>query len=120
MGILAAEISGRRWVPGVASFRPHAYRSEDYEGVKDFARGWMRAYLILREKAWRWNADKEIQAIVKDINLTSTKGPGVGKFSKKGSAALVEHSFDKDAMAGKRLPYELLDQLTVDILLGAR
>ena len=96
----------------------HAYRTEDIEGVKDFARGCMRTYLILKEKAARWNADKEIQAILKDINLTSTKGPGVGKFSKKGSAALLGHSFDKDAMAAKRLPYELLDQLTVDIFVG--
>jgi len=57
---------------------------------------------------------------LKDINSASTKGPGVGKHSKKGSTALLAHSFDKDAMAAKRLPYELLDQLTVDILLGAR
>src|SRR5258708_3469341 len=105
---------------GSRHFDAHAYRTENYDGVKDFARGCMKTYLILKDKAARWNADKEIQAIVKDINLTSTKGPGVGKFSKKGSAALVEHSFDKDAMAGKRLPYELLDQLTVDILLGVR
>jgi xylose isomerase len=105
---------------GSRHFDAHAYRTENYDGVKDFARGCMKTYLILKEKAARWNADKQIQAIVKDINLTSTKGPGVGKYSKKGSAALLGHSFDKDAMAAKRLPYELLDQLTVDILLGAR
>ena len=49
-------------------FDAHAYRTEDYEGVKDFARGCMRTYLILREKARRWNADAEIQAIVRDLN----------------------------------------------------
>ena len=32
-----------------------------------------------------------------------------------GSAALLAHVFDKDAIAQKRLPYEVLDQLTVDI-----
>jgi xylose isomerase len=105
---------------GSRHFDAHAYRTENYDGVKDFARGCMKTYLILKEKAARWNADKEIQAILKDINTTSTKGPGVGKYSKKGAAALLGHSFDKDAMAGKRLPYELLDQLTVDILLGVR
>ena len=105
---------------GSRHFDAHAYRTENYDGVKDFARGCMKTYLILKDKAARWNADKEIQAIIKDINTTSTKGPGVGKYSKKGSAALLSHSFDKDAMAAKRLPYELLDQLTVDILLGVR
>jgi len=105
---------------GSRHFDAHAYRTENYDGVKDFARGCMKTYLILKDKAARWNADKEIQAILKDINTSSTKGPGVGKYSKKGSAALLGHSFDKDAMAVKRLPYEALDQLTVDILLGAR
>jgi xylose isomerase len=105
---------------GSRHFDAHAYRTENYDGVKDFARGCMRTYLILKDKAARWNADKEIQAILKDINSTSTKSPSVGKYSKKGGAALLAHSFDKDAMAAKRLPYELLDQLTVDILLGVR
>jgi xylose isomerase len=105
---------------GSRHFDAHAYRTENYDGVKDFARGCMKTYLILKDKAARWNADKAIQSLLKDINAPSTKGPGVGKYSKKGSAALLGHSFDKDAMAAKRLPYELLDQLTVDILLGAR
>src|SRR6202521_1282015 len=49
---------------GPRHFDAHAYRTEDYEGVKDFARGCMRTYLMLKEKAARWNADKEIQAIL--------------------------------------------------------
>ena len=49
---------------GSRHFDAHAYRTEDYEGVKDFARGCMRTYLILKEKATHWNADKEIQAIL--------------------------------------------------------
>jgi xylose isomerase len=105
---------------GSRHFDAHAYRTENYEGVKDFARGCMRTYLILKEKAARWNADKEIQAIVKDINTTSSKTPGAGKYSKKGAEALLAHKFDKEAMMDKRLPYELLDQLTVDVLLGVR
>ena len=36
---------------GPRHFDAHAYRTEDYEGVKDFARGCMRTYLILKEKA---------------------------------------------------------------------
>ncbi len=37
--------------PGMRHFDSHAYRTEDLEGVKDFARGCMRTYLIYKEKA---------------------------------------------------------------------
>jgi xylose isomerase len=105
---------------GPRHFDAHAYRTEDYEGVKDFARGCMRTYLMLKEKAAQWNADKEIQSILADINKPSLKSPAVGKYSNKGSEALLGFMFDKDEMMKKRLPYERLDQLTVDILLGNR
>lgn len=40
---------------GPRHFDAHAYRTEDDKGVKDFARGCMRTYLILKEKAHRWS-----------------------------------------------------------------
>ena len=80
----------------------------------------MRTYLVLKEKAARWNADQEIQAILKEINEGRNGVPPVGHYSKQGVTTLLGHSFDKDAMMTKRLPYERLDQITVDILLGAR
>ena len=49
---------------GSRHFDSHAYRTSDYEDVKEFARGCMRTYLILKEKAERWNADPEIQGLV--------------------------------------------------------
>jgi xylose isomerase len=104
---------------GSRHFDAHAYRTEDYKGVKDFAIGCMRTYLILKEKAERWNADKEIQAILKEISADHG-APPVGGFSKKGSGTLLKHGFDKDAMLRKRLPYERLDQLTIEVLLGVR
>jgi xylose isomerase len=105
---------------GPRHFDAHAYRTEDYEGVKDFARGCMRTYLILKEKAQAWNEDRDIQAILQDIN-SGTKGvPAVKQYSKKVTAALLAHEFEKDKMRKRRLPYECLDQLTVDLLLGAR
>jgi len=105
---------------GSRHFDAHAYRTEDYDGVKDFARGCMRTYLILKEKARRWNADREIQAILNEISSNSNGTPAVGRYSKQGSAALLSHVFDKDAILKKRLPYERLDQMTMDILTGAR
>ncbi len=105
---------------GSRHFDAHAYRTEDCLGVRDFARGCMRTYLILKEKACRWNADKEIQAIVREINPAPNGTPPIGSYSKAGSSALLSHTFDKDAIMQKRLPYERLDQLTVDLLTGAR
>ncbi len=105
---------------GPRHFDAHAYRTEDHTGVKDFARGCMRTYLILKEKAARWNADHEIQSILKAVTATPPGTPATGRYSEAGSAALLAHVFNKDEIAAKRLPYELLDQLTVDILLGVR
>ncbi len=105
---------------GSRHFDAHAYRTEDYDGVRDFARGCMRTYLILKHKACRWNTDQEIQAILKEILPAPAATPAVGRFSKQGASALLSHVFDKDAIMKKRLPYERLDQLTVDILTGVR
>ena len=105
---------------GPRHFDAHAYRTEDYEGVKDFARGCMKTYLILKDKAARWNADKEIQGILRDLSKAPKSTPAVGKFSKKGAQALLGHDFDKDTILKKRLPYERLDQLTIEVLLGVR
>lgn len=54
-------------MPGHVTFDAHAYRTEDYDGVKDFARGCMRTYLILKEKAARWNDNKEIKEILREF-----------------------------------------------------
>src|SRR5216683_5864432 len=90
---------------GPRHFDAHAYRTEDYEGVKDFARGSMRSYLIYKEKGRRWNADAEIQALLQQIEADST-GIAAGKFSRKNVANLLESTFDKERIAKKPLPYE--------------
>lgn len=105
---------------GSRHFDAHAYRTEDYEGVKDFARGCMRTYLILKDKAARWNADTEIKALLAELNELGNGAPSVGKFTKEGAQALLGYHFDRAAMASQGLKYERLDQLTIDILLGVR
>ncbi len=105
---------------GPRHFDAHAYRPEDCEGVRDFARGCMRTYLILKDKAEQWNGDREIQAILKQISAGQDGIPKLDRFSKDNTAKLFKHVFDKDAMLRKRLPYEKLDQLTIDVLLGVR
>ena len=77
---------------GSRHFDAHAYRTEDYEGVKDFARGCMRTYLILKEKARQFNADPEIQALLAEINADDgTMAPFQGKFSPEKANALKAH-----------------------------
>jgi xylose isomerase len=105
---------------GPRHFDAHAYRTEDYEGVRDFARGCMRTYLILKEKARRWGSDKEIQGILGEIAGNGTDALKLSHYSKEGASKLLTLVFNKDEILKKRLPYERLDQLTVDLLLGVR
>ena len=106
---------------GSRHFDGHAYRTEDYEGVKDFARGCMRTYLILKEKAMQWNADKEIQALVAEINADDgSMNKYFGKYSSEKAEGLKAENFDRSALSARGLKYERLDQLTVEILLGVR
>ena len=80
----------------------------------------MRTYLILKEKAARWNADTEIQAIVKEVHEASMPTPPEAKYSASHLATLLGTNFDRATLAAKNLPYERLDQLTVEVLFGAR
>lgn len=102
-------------------FDAHAYRTEDYEGVKDFARGCIRTYLILKEKASQFNADKEVQDLLAEINADDgSMKQYFGKYSSQKASALKEQTFDRATLGKRGLKYERLDQLTVDILLGTR
>jgi xylose isomerase len=105
---------------GPRHFDAHAYRTEDNDGVRDFARGCMRTYLILKEKSARWNCDREIAAILAEISATVENLPSFSRYSRQNATHLLAHAFDKDAILKKRLPCERLDQLTVEILAGVR
>jgi len=106
---------------GPRHFDAHAYRTEDYAGVEDFARGCMRTYLMLKERAARWNADPEIQALRQQIEFADPAlAPLLGAYSRDKAAALKAHAFDRIALGERGLGYERLDQLTVEVLLGAR
>ncbi len=101
---------------GPRHFDAHAYRTEDCEGVKDFALGCMRTYVILKEKAELWNADPEIQALLAEIGERDESRLN----SKTRSDRAVAGNFDRIALAKRRLPYERLDQITMEILFGVR
>jgi xylose isomerase len=106
---------------GSRHFDAHAYRTEDYEGVRDFARGCMRTYLVLKEKAAQWNADPEIQELVAEINADDgSLTAETGRYAPQKAEDLKTRVFDRAALGARGFGYERLDQLTVDVLLGVR
>jgi xylose isomerase len=102
---------------GMRHFDAHAYRTEDYDGVKDFARGCMRTYLIFKEKAERWNTNEEIRSILAEIEAYSNTN-GVAKFDAKDPNRFLSAEFDRTELSSVGLKYERLDQLTMDVLFG--
>jgi xylose isomerase len=103
---------------GPRHFDAHAYRTDNADGVWNFARGCMRTYLILKDKARRFNEDREIRALLAEIR--SSTGDEPPRYSREAAAALEGRDFDRQALASKALPYERLDQLVVDLLMGVR
>jgi xylose isomerase len=99
---------------GMRHFDAHAYRTEDAAGVWDFARGCMRTYLILKEKAERMRDDPEIQAALAVAKADRLAEP-------TGSLADVRAAApDEERLAAQGYGHERLDQLVTDLLLGAR
>ena len=108
-----------KW-PGMRHFDAHAYRTEDVEGVWDFARGCMRSYLILKEKVAQFHADPEIKALVDALAARGAKPGARFKFSKELAKTIKDEQFDLPAMRDQGYAYERLDQLTIELLLGVR
>jgi xylose isomerase len=106
---------------GPRHFDAHAYRTEDEDGVWDFALGCMRTYNILKAKVRRFQEDKDIQGLLAEIRHDS--GPAkelLGTYSSEQAARLKTLTFDIEAMARPGLRYEKLDQLLIELLLGVR
>lgn len=98
---------------GPRSFDCHAYRTADRDEVWDFVDGNMRTYLILREKARQFNADREVRQILADLDLRSRKPLPPPK-------KLKAMKFDLDALASRKLHHERLDQIAQEIIMGVR
>jgi xylose isomerase len=106
---------------GPLHFDAHAYRTEDLEGVREFAKGCMRTYLILKEKVKRFNSDPEIQGLLQELKHHDAGVPGFDfTYSPAKHQALKAAQFDRDGIGEKGLAYEKLDQLTMEIILGVR
>lgn len=107
---------------GPRHFDAHAYRTEMEQGVWDFALGCMRTYNMFKEKAKRFRADKEIQALIAEIHGGDQSFGGLlgTGFSVDKANKLKAAQFDLDAMATRGYGYEKLDQMTIELILGFR
>ena len=108
---------------GMRHFDAHAYRTEDAEGVWQFAAGCMRSYLILRDKARRFAADSEIQDALTEAKVALLAEPTLpGEPTADAIAALRRDAaaLDLDALAAQGYGHERLDQLVTELLLGVR
>ena len=106
---------------GPRHFDAHSYRSENEAGVWEFAAGCMRNYLILKEKARQWNEDAAIRELLDEIRAAGPENGGSpGAYSRGRADEIKALPLDRTELAARSLPYERLDQLTVDILFGVR
>jgi xylose isomerase len=81
----------------------------------------MRTYMILKDKAQRWNNDREIQGLVKGINAEDAAlSKLTRKYSSGNAKRLLNEPLDRNKLAKMALPYEKLDQLTMEVLMGVR
>jgi xylose isomerase len=102
---------------GMRHFDAHPYRTEDADGVGDFARGCMRTYLVLAEKARRFHEDAEIQEALHTAKADALREPTAGP---DGLAGILSGEENEDALAAQGYGHERLDQLVTELLLGVR
>ncbi|HWT23672.1 MAG TPA: xylose isomerase [Solirubrobacteraceae bacterium] len=102
---------------GPRHFDAHAYRSDDQAGVWDFAAGCMRTYLALAERARHFDSLPEV---AEALEASSTPELGTPSVDGDGADALKAEADRLDDLAARGYGNERLDQLVVDVLLGAR
>jgi xylose isomerase len=116
---LLVRLLERAGYTGPRHFDAHAYRTEDADGVWDFAAGCMRTYLALAEKAKHFDALGEVQEA-----LAAASVPELAEPSAPGGAgeaeALKAESARLDDLAARGYANERLDQLVVEVLMGLR
>jgi xylose isomerase len=116
--LLEGTAGGERY-EGPRHFDAHAYRTEDEEGVWDFARGCMRTYKILAARAAAFDRDPEVRALV-ETSPVPTVEPLLAGYSAEKARRLRALEIDPVALGRRGLGYERLDQLLTEHLLGVR
>ncbi len=115
---LLVRLLERAGYDGPLHFDAHAYRGEDAEGVWDFARGCMRTYAALAERARHFDELPEVREALAAASTPELGEPSVSSGDDPG--ALKAEAAGLDALAARGYANERLDQLVVDVLLGLR
>ncbi len=106
---------------GPRHFDAHALRTEDEAGVWEFARGCMRTYLILKQKAERFASDPEIRAALDEYRVENAEASELlAGYTREHAGRLAALELDHALLAARGPGLERLDQLTVELLLGVR
>ncbi len=104
---------------GPRHFDAHAYRTEDEDGVWDFARGCMRTYKILKARAEAFEADPEVRDLLEPLESPVLEGILSG-YTPERAAELRGLPLDLDVPATRGLRYERLDQILIEHITGVR
>ncbi|MFW6050283.1 MAG: xylose isomerase [Myxococcota bacterium] len=104
---------------GPLHFDAHAYRTEDEEGVWDFARGCMRTYKILAQRARAFDADPEVRDLLAEPPAGDI-APLLRGYSRGKAEALARLDLAPAELARRSCRHERLDQLLVEHLTGVR
>jgi xylose isomerase len=109
---------------GMRHFDAHPYRTEDADGVWDFAAGCMRTYLILADKARRFADDPEIAAALATARVGDLSQPTSPSADDPFGSAAIEAirtaHYDVETLGAQGYGHERLDQLVTELLLGVR
>jgi xylose isomerase len=107
---------------GPRHFDAHSYRTEDEQGVWDFALGCMRTYNMFKIKARHFDSDPRVQQLLQEINGAGSEYDALLRsgYSKENVRKLKETQFDPEALGKRGYRYEQLDQLVIEHILGVR
>jgi xylose isomerase len=102
---------------GTIGFDAHPHRNE--ADPWDFVERNLRTYKIMREKVQKFDENREIQDLLKEIHGASPNLRGfMAKYGRDQAKKLKDMNFDLAALTARKLPYERLDQLVTELLLG--
>jgi xylose isomerase len=93
-------------------------RTEDDDGVWVSAAACMRNWLILREKVRAFRADPDVRAALRDARVDDLAKPTLE--AGETWESVRDFTPDIDALAGRGMAFERLDQLALDHLYGVR
>jgi xylose isomerase len=108
---------------GMRHFDAHPYRTEDADGVWEFARGCIRTYLILRDKVRRFHDDADIAEALhraRRADIAEPTSPGGSGPDALAALRVEAAAAPEDALAATGYGHEHLDQLVTELLLGVR